>query len=252
MDRDGDVRHAARSRRGSRSGARSSSPTASRRSRSASCTPIATRRTSRRRAALIAREFPDLCGLAVVRGGGGAARISSAAVTTCANAYVQPLMDRYLAKLRARTGGARIPRRAAADAFGRRPGLARDRARLSDPPARSPARPAAVWPPRCSATLAGKRGRDLLRHGRHHREGLPDRGRPRRNRADDGSGARAPLQARLRPADQGAGDRHDRDRRRRRLDRRRSTRSGCCASARIRPAPIPDPPATAAAAPSRR
>ena len=49
----------------------------------------------------------------------------------------------------------------------------------------------------------------------------------------------------LRPADQGAGHRHDRDRRRRRLDRRRSTRSGCCASARIPPAPIPARPATA-------
>ena len=67
---------------------------------------------------------------------------------------------------------------------------------------------------------AGKRRRDLVRHGRHHREGLPDRGRPRRDRADDGGGARAPLQEGLRPADQGAGHRHDRDRRRRRLDRR--------------------------------
>ena len=38
--------------------------------------------------------------------------------------------------------------------------------------------------------------------------------------ADDGSGARAPVQERLRPADQGAGHRHDRDRRRRRLHRR--------------------------------
>ena len=94
--------------------------------------------------------------------------------------------------------------------------------------------------------------RHLLRHGRHDREGLPDRGRPRRHRADDGSRARAPLQERLRPADQGAGDRHDRDRRRRRLDRRdRRGRPAarrpafCRRRSRARPA-------TAAAAPSRR
>ena len=74
---------------------------------------------------------------------------------------------------------------------------------------------------------AGTAGRDLLRHGRHHGEGLPDRERRADDRADDGGGARAPVQARLRPADQGAGHRHDRDRRRRRLDRARSTRSGC-------------------------
>ena len=40
-----------------------------------------------------------------------------------------------------------------------------------------------------------------------------------RDRADDGGGARPSLHQGLRPADQGAGDRHDRDRRRRRLDR---------------------------------
>ena len=63
-------------------------------------------------------------------------------------------------------------------------------------------------------------GRHLLRHGRHDREGLHDRGRPQRDRADAGGGPRASLHQGLRPADQGAGDRHDRDRRRRRLDRR--------------------------------
>ena len=76
---------------------------------------------------------------------------------------------------------------------------------------------------------ACRRGqRDLVRHGRHHRQGLPGRGRPHRGRLDDGGGARASLQARLRPADQGAGHRHDRDRRGRRLDRRHR-RSGAAA-----------------------
>ena len=45
-------------------------------------------------------------------------------VTTCANAYVQPLMDRYLERLETRARRARLRRRAAADAFGRRPRLA--------------------------------------------------------------------------------------------------------------------------------
>ena len=48
MDRDGARDRAARSGRGARRGARSSSMTASRRSRSASCTPTPIRRTSRR------------------------------------------------------------------------------------------------------------------------------------------------------------------------------------------------------------
>jgi len=57
-----------------------------------------------------------------------------------------------------------------------------------------------------------------LRHGRHHRQGLPDRGRPRPDRPAAGSRARAPVQEGLGAADQGGDRRHDRDRRRRRLD----------------------------------
>ena len=49
-------------------------------------------------------------------------------------------------------------------------------------------------------------------------------------------------------ADQGAGDRHDRDRRRRRLASPGSTRSACCGSAHVPRVPSLARPATAAAA----
>ena len=138
-------------------------------------------------------------------------------------------MDRYLARLEARPGRARLRRALRLMHSAGRHGVARD-ARAAFPirllesgPAGGGARHRAS-----SASSPGQRRRDLLRHGRHHRQGLPDRGRPRRGRADDGGRARPPLQAGLRPADQGAGHRHDRDRRRRRLDRRASTSSACC------------------------
>ncbi len=53
--------------------------------------------------------------------------------TTCANAYVQPLMGRYIAQAGTRAARARLPRRTAAHALRRRPVVAGDRARLPDP-----------------------------------------------------------------------------------------------------------------------
>ena len=77
--------------------------------------------------------------------------------TTCANAYVQPLMGRYIARLerelRARgfRGDLRI------HAFRRRPAVAGDGARLPDPHAGERARPAAGWPRRSSAPPRARR-----------------------------------------------------------------------------------------------
>ena len=139
--------------------------------------------------------------------------------TTCANAY-RAAADGTLPRATAtRAARARLSRRTLHDALGRRPAVAGDGARVPDPHAGK--RPGRRRPRhRVLRRRRGQGRRDLLRHGRHHGESLPDRERPRRDRADDGGGARAPLQERLGPADQGAGDRHDRDRRRRRLDRR--------------------------------
>ncbi len=90
------------------------------------------------------------------------------------------------------------------------------------------------------------RQRDLLRHGRHHRQGEPH---PRR-RAD----ARARLLRRRlcqRPSGDAADDRRGRGRRRRRLASPGSTTSARSRSARRARAPIPARSAIAAAAPSR-
>ena len=60
-------------------------------------------------------------------------------------------------------------------------------------------------------------GPDVLRHGRHDGQAVPDRGRPPARHARVRGRAHRPLHARLGPADQDADDRHDRDRRRRRV-----------------------------------
>ena len=105
-----------------------------------------------RRAAIVRAEFPDL---AVSLSSDVVAELweYQRCVTTCANAYVQPLMDRYLANARARAA-----RRAASAATLRlmhsagglvSPETARA---LPDPAAGDRARPAAAWPPPSSAT----------------------------------------------------------------------------------------------------
>ncbi len=174
---------------------------------------------------------------------------TSACVTTCANAYVQPLMDRYLHRLERELRARGFCGDAAADAFGRRARVARGGARAADPPAGKSARPAAGWRRRCSAERPG--GTDVISF---------DMGGTTAKACliEDGRAEIAPMMeaARvhrftkgLRPADQGAGHRHDRDRRRRRLDRRASTRSGLLkVGPHSRRRPIPAPPATAWAA----
>ncbi len=62
---------------------------------------------------------------------------------------------------------------------------------------------------------------DVVRHGRHDRQAVPDRGRPPARHARVRGRAHGPVHARVGPADQDADDRHDRDRRRRRVARAR-------------------------------
>ena len=57
--------------------------------------------------ALIEREFPDLF-VSLSSDVVAELREYPRAVTTCANAYVQPLMDRYLANLERELGRARV------------------------------------------------------------------------------------------------------------------------------------------------
>ena len=68
-----------------------------------------------------------------------------------------------------------------------------------------------------SARQVGPGPAALLRHGRHHRQGLRDRSRRAAPRPRVRGRARRPLQEGLRPPDPGAGRRADRDRRGRRL-----------------------------------
>ena len=74
------------------------------------------------------------------------------------------------------------------------------------PPARcrsgswSPGRPAARRPPRTTRAPRGARARARLRHGRHHRQDLPDRRRRAADHPRVRGGARVALQARQRPA----------------------------------------------------
>ena len=93
MDRDGNA-VTPLDREAVRTAARSWSPTASRRSPSASCTPTATPRMSAPPARSSAR-CSRYGRLAVLGRGRGAVGIP-ALVTTCANAFVQPLMDPYV------------------------------------------------------------------------------------------------------------------------------------------------------------
>ena len=121
-------------------------------------------------------------------------------VTTCANAYVQPLMDRYLERLETRarrcaaSRGALLP-----DAVRRRHRCAAATARrLPDPPPGIRARPAAASPRRSSAQLAGQT--DVLSFdmgGTTAKACLIEDGRAD-VAPDDGGGARPSLQARAR------------------------------------------------------
>ena len=142
--------------------------------------------------------------------------------TTVTNAYVKPIVERYLRRLEEALAERGYPQRAVRDAVERRTDLARAGARLSrahhrvgagrrhpDVRRRRPGR--------------GPRSRHHLRHGRHHRQARRHRRRQAGHHADlrDRPGA---LQEGQRPADQRAGRGDDRDRRRRRQHRARDKR----------------------------
>ena len=170
--------------------------------------------------------------------------------TTVCNAYVQPLMDRYLRQLE---------QGLVAGGFRGRFYLMQSSGGLATPETarRFPIRVLESGPAGGALISAHPRRRlrrprsAVVRHGWHHRQGLPHPGGAARYRLGHGGGADPPLQERLRPADQGPGGRHDRDRRRGRLDRPCRQPGSSSRSARRAPALTPDPPATASAGPSR-
>ena len=138
--------------------------------------------------------------------------------TTVANAYVQPLMARYLRGLADGLREIGIVGSAVPHAVGRRTDHDRDRLPLPDPPGGKRAR-------RRRDLLGQHRAamrhceRAVVRHGRHDREDLPDRRRQAADRARVRGRARRAVSQRLRSAAADSGDRDGGDRRRRRLDR---------------------------------
>ena len=142
--------------------------------------------------------------------------------TTVVNAYVRPLMGRYVGDIRRgldaagidapltimQSSGGLMTAEDAAVTAGLRARVGPRRRRRRRPRAGPRARP---------------RERDHLRHGRNDREGLADRGRPRlaqpRVRGRRVALRRQPAPARQRRADPDPDDRHRRGRRGRRLDR---------------------------------
>ena len=78
--------------------------------------------------------------------------------TAVANAYVQPVMDRYLGRLDGGAAGRRLRLPSPHDDFGRRPDHARDGAPVPDPAGGVRARPAAPsWRPASRANAASTR-----------------------------------------------------------------------------------------------
>ena len=174
---------------------------------------------------------------------------------------VRALVDRRRQRLRPAGDGplSRPPRRGAAQAgrrlpalpdhLGRRPRRARDRAQVPDPAGR--VRPGRRrHPGRGAGAPVRPRQGAVVRHGRHHRQDLPDRRRRAAAFAHLRGRAAVPLPQGQRPAAAHPGDRDGRDRRRRRLDRLGRFAVRASMSARRAPAPSPAPRATAAAAPS--
>ena len=241
--------------RGARASRRGSRPTASSRSRSACCTRTASRRTRRQLGEILRAELPGVAvslSSEILR----EQREYERSATTVVNAYVRPLMRRYVGRHPQR---ARRRRRSTApltimqssggvmtaEDTGRRPVLA-----LESGPGRGRRRGAR------RGAAARLRERDLVRHGRHDREGVADRGRrglarPRVRGRRLAVGGQPPDARRGRAAAD-PDDRHRRGRRGRRLDRlaRRGGRAAGRAAQRGRRRR--GPPATGAAARTRR
>ena len=170
--------------------------------------------------------------------------------TAVANAYVQPVMDRYLGRLDEALRKLRRRLPAVHDDLGRRPRRARDGAQVPDPARR--VRPGRRRDPGRGAGAAVRpRQGAVVRHGRHDRQDLPDRQWRAAAFAHLRGRAPVPLPQGQRPAAAHPGDRDGRDRRGRRLDRLGRLAVAASMSAPRAPAPSPARRATAAAAPSR-
>ena len=98
--------------------------------------------------------------------------------TTVANAYVQPLFSRYVSQIQRGLAKRAVRGAALPDALQRRYHLGRDRGRESrsgwSSRGRRPVRSSAP----STASAIGAAEPDLVRHGRHDGQDLPDRGRP--------------------------------------------------------------------------
>ena len=197
---------------------------ASRRSRSASCTPISTASTSGARARSWRELLPGVS-ISLSSEVSPEIREYERFSTTCANAYVQPLMDRYLGRLR----------RGAAPAAG----FACPLLLMTSGGGLADARDGARFPirlvesgPAGGAILVDRRWRDM--RPRPGPVASTWAARPPRSassttasrstRAASRSTRQLPLPEGQRPAGAHPGDRDGRDRRRRRLDRRASIR----------------------------
>ena len=140
--------------------------------------------------------------------------------TTAASVYVQDRVVRYLEDLEERLTGLGAGGRLRVMLSNGGVATARDAAdrpirMLESGPGRRRARGRAVRGPERLPRP------DVVRHGRHDGQAVPDRGRPPARHARVRGRAHRPLHARVGPADQDADDRHDRDRRRRRVARAR-------------------------------
>ena len=142
------------------------------------------------------------------------------ASTTAINAYTMPIVKPYLT---------RLAHAVAAEGFPNKPLIMLSNGGFVgiDTAAHHPVRMIESGP--AAGALAashfarrlGSCATDVVRHGRNHGKGLPDRGRAAADRQRVRSRSHVPLQARQRAAGRRALHRHDRSRRRRRLDRPR-------------------------------
>ena len=136
-------------------------------------------RQSRARAAHRARSWPRRCpasGVTLSSEVCPEVREYERTSTAIANAYVQPLMAGYLERLQTALAAAGLRRRDPPDDLGRRPHQPRDGAALPGAPGRIG--PGRRRDPRGAVAAAARRGAGAqLRHGRHHRQDLPDRRR---------------------------------------------------------------------------
>ncbi len=193
--------------------------TASRRSRSRSCTPIAIRSTSGARPRSSARPIPTLPLTLSSRG-----RARDSRIRAHQHGLRQRLCAAADAPLSRPAGGTarrhRLRRPPLRDALGRRHRGRAGGQGLPDPHDR--VRPGGRRHGGLVSRAARRsRSGGLVRHGRHHRQDVPGRERRARPQVRFRGRPRAPLRQGLGHAAEGLGRRHDRDRRRRRIDRAR-------------------------------